>query len=109
MIRRPPRSTLFPYTTLFRSHVVDEAVAAQQNAVATLHGEASDIRSHLVIDPEGHRDHVLPRMVPGVVRGKLPPVDHLLNEGVVPRHLVNLPRVDDVRPGVAGVDRKSVV
>src|SRR3712207_7827875 len=24
MIRRPPRSTLFPYTTLFRSHVVDD-------------------------------------------------------------------------------------
>src|SRR3712207_7807444 len=24
MIRRPPRSTLFPYTTLFRSHHVDE-------------------------------------------------------------------------------------
>src|SRR2546422_5825526 len=23
MIRRPPRSTLFPYTTLFRSHTVD--------------------------------------------------------------------------------------
>src|SRR3989449_9512338 len=23
MIRRPPRSTLFPYTTLFRSHVQD--------------------------------------------------------------------------------------
>src|SRR2546427_6480034 len=23
MIRRPPRSTLFPYTTLFRSHPVD--------------------------------------------------------------------------------------
>src|SRR2546430_10800679 len=23
MIRRPPRSTLFPYTTLFRSHVED--------------------------------------------------------------------------------------
>src|SRR2546430_6015958 len=22
MIRRPPRSTLFPYTTLFRSHVI---------------------------------------------------------------------------------------
>src|SRR3712207_7375913 len=29
MIRRPPRSTLFPYTTLFRSHlaVVDDVVA----------------------------------------------------------------------------------
>src|SRR5256884_2194481 len=24
MIRRPPRSTLFPYTTLFRSHVLGE-------------------------------------------------------------------------------------
>src|SRR5256884_3184871 len=24
MIRRPPRSTLFPYTTLFRSHALDE-------------------------------------------------------------------------------------
>src|SRR2546429_4419165 len=24
MIRRPPRSTLFPYTTLFRSHFADD-------------------------------------------------------------------------------------
>src|SRR5688572_31302724 len=31
MIRRPPRSTLFPYTTLFRSHDVElfEELAAQ--------------------------------------------------------------------------------
>src|SRR3712207_6859122 len=28
MIRRPPRSTLFPYTTLFRSPVTKPAVAA---------------------------------------------------------------------------------
>src|SRR2546426_8334819 len=26
MIRRPPRSTLFPYTTLFRSRVVDGTI-----------------------------------------------------------------------------------
>src|SRR3712207_8674058 len=26
MIRRPPRSTLFPYTTLFRSKVLDDRV-----------------------------------------------------------------------------------
>src|SRR3712207_8626993 len=26
MIRRPPRSTLFPYTTLFRSHAVELAL-----------------------------------------------------------------------------------
>src|SRR3712207_7065968 len=30
MIRRPPRSTLFPYTTLFRS---DEAIASYRMAV----------------------------------------------------------------------------
>src|SRR5690349_12165216 len=29
MIRRPPRSTLFPYTTLFRSHDISEAVRDQ--------------------------------------------------------------------------------
>src|SRR2546423_6609883 len=34
MIRRPPRSTLFPYTTLFRSHPLPEIVSA---AVATDH------------------------------------------------------------------------
>src|SRR2546428_9917249 len=28
MIRRPPRSTLFPYTTLFRSHEGDEGLEA---------------------------------------------------------------------------------
>src|SRR5256885_16123496 len=29
MIRRPPRSTLFPYTTLFRAHLVLQALHAQ--------------------------------------------------------------------------------
>src|SRR5256885_9146094 len=29
MIRRPPRSTLFPYTTLFRSHLPDVAFSAK--------------------------------------------------------------------------------
>src|SRR5688572_31117922 len=40
MIRRPPRSTLFPYTTLFRSHVeIDER--AKTHTQATLPGQAS--------------------------------------------------------------------
>src|SRR3989442_7458735 len=30
MIRRPPRSTLFPYTTLFRSDLLEDVVAAEQ-------------------------------------------------------------------------------
>src|SRR3712207_9055950 len=33
MIRRPPRSTLFPYTTLFRSLALDAAVEALRHAV----------------------------------------------------------------------------
>src|SRR5256885_16011538 len=33
MIRRPPRSTLFPYTTLFRSDPGQPAAAASQRAV----------------------------------------------------------------------------
>src|SRR2546429_5333899 len=37
MIRRPPRSTLFPYTTLFRSHHV--APALDQQRLQALLGE----------------------------------------------------------------------
>src|SRR3712207_7487875 len=42
MIRRPPRSTLFPYTTLFRSHV----------------GELRDVglERHSVLQPDRDRD-----------------------------------------------------
>src|SRR5258708_8922341 len=42
MIRRPPRSTLFPYTTLFRSkqlvHVADIAVESPEEPIAKLAG-----------------------------------------------------------------------
>src|SRR3712207_7928225 len=34
MIRRPPRSTLFPYTTLFRSHAVEHEVAPVERGLA---------------------------------------------------------------------------
>src|SRR3712207_9073863 len=44
MIRRPPRSTLFPYTTLFRSHEVAEDLGARGGAHA---GGAEQ-----VLDPE---------------------------------------------------------
>src|SRR5438034_2567231 len=54
MIRRPPRSTLFPYTTLFRSRerwrdrnrlVVDPAIARELHAVAVHDGRIGDGRS----------------------------------------------------------------
>src|SRR3712207_6891713 len=36
MIRRPPRSTLFPYTTLFRSSLVQQLRARRGHVVADL-------------------------------------------------------------------------
>src|SRR5688572_31840698 len=35
MIRRPPRSTLFPYTTLFRSHVEEAPLPSSTGPGAT--------------------------------------------------------------------------
>src|SRR5256885_12350773 len=64
MIRRPPRSTLFPYTTLFRSvrarierhgagePVLDPPPALQSGAVGSSTGDRKSTRlnsSHLVI------------------------------------------------------------
>src|SRR3712207_7102248 len=52
MIRRPPRSTLFPYTTLFRSgdlrrKVVNDA-AAKARALADSHGRDADMAEQTV-------------------------------------------------------------
>src|SRR3712207_8363568 len=44
MIRRPPRSTLFPYTTLFRSQLGGAAVAVLPIAVRA-EGDSSNPRS----------------------------------------------------------------
>src|SRR2546430_11266128 len=37
MIRRPPRSTLFPYTTLFRSPTIRYLLKYLQSAIRNLH------------------------------------------------------------------------
>src|SRR3712207_7040820 len=65
MIRRPPRSTLFPYTTLFRSRAarpslfvrLAERVAAQE----PVHGDGADefrrpLRPRRRIDEEGRSE-----------------------------------------------------
>src|SRR3712207_7336408 len=41
MIRRPPRSTLFPYTTLFRS--VHDVIAVDQDGDPALAGQLVDL------------------------------------------------------------------
>src|SRR3712207_9261038 len=49
MIRRPPRSTLFPYTTLFRSLpvAVTAVVAAAENAVSGDAYRPADVVRHV--------------------------------------------------------------
>src|SRR2546430_13518816 len=43
MIRRPPRSTLFPYTTLFRSDVAVEFVEFARGAQWIIHNAPFDV------------------------------------------------------------------
>src|SRR2546422_5347252 len=58
MIRRPPRSTLFPYTTLFRSHGTvghDLAAADDQEARAALLHLRQHVgrEQHRAVAPQG--------------------------------------------------------
>src|SRR3712207_8785413 len=70
MIRRPPRSTLFPYTTLFRS---------VERPAAHLAGQPPDARPQHRLDDAGERvedpeqDHDLP-VVPAAEAGRVPEV-----------------------------------
>src|SRR3712207_6870306 len=75
MIRRPPRSTLFPYTTLFRSAVgrVGEHAAGEQVAV-----EVGDQRAHVA-----HAE----RLVHAVEAAVAP---HELLDGLLPVLLVRV-------------------
>src|SRR3712207_5521672 len=56
MIRRPPRSTLFPYTTLFRSDPVDRREGPAQHVVAAVELVRPLDRDHVagLLD---HADH----------------------------------------------------
>src|SRR2546426_3662897 len=49
MIRRPPRSTLFPYTTLFRSNGLNFRSAADPRVVAPQNGKGFDNASPLYV------------------------------------------------------------
>src|SRR2546427_5182309 len=64
MIRRPPRSTLFPYTTLFRSDAVskrfDRAIAADTVTLAVGRGEVLAL-----LGPSGSGKTTLLRLLAG--------------------------------------------
>src|SRR3712207_8323240 len=61
MIRRPPRSTLFPYTTLFRSIII--LVERQDMIGAALHGlEDQQVAGDMFVD-QVEREQGMPQMV----------------------------------------------
>src|SRR3712207_7188654 len=64
MIRRPPRSTLFPYTTLFRSRVelTEDFTPALQRALTS----SKPAILHCILDPEA----ITPSMSLSAIREK---------------------------------------
>src|SRR2546422_8172294 len=50
MIRRPPRSTLFPYTTLFRSLVVGDEHAGHVDLVVQATEPLAQLLAHLGVE-----------------------------------------------------------
>src|SRR3712207_7231717 len=51
MIRRPPRSTLFPYTTLFRSFVVGSEVTRHPDIARRIAADGNELGVHTFTHP----------------------------------------------------------
>src|SRR2546422_6383157 len=49
MIRRPPRSTLFPYTTLFRSLAQSGVPIAPDDDAGTLHDKLAALGAEMIV------------------------------------------------------------
>src|SRR3712207_530418 len=94
MIRRPPRSTLFPYTTLFRSD--DRAELRPEQRTGRTDVEAGSVRAVLA-DVGGHQPPEVGVLRP-VDRGRL--VDRPAVEGTALGELVG----DRAERGHAQVD-----
>src|SRR3712207_7052638 len=58
MIRRPPRSTLFPYTTLFRSHVLQRLLCRRPGGHLRISREAqAGVEGQVEESRPGHVEH----------------------------------------------------
>src|SRR3712207_3222539 len=91
MIRRPPRSTLLPYTTLFRSVVVAYVIAP-----------SGRVRAEGVIEARDEPRPALPSLgLPGLLR-EVEHLTHLLGDGHAPAY-------ESVRPSAHPPDRRGRV
>src|SRR5260221_6152482 len=74
MIRRPPRSTLFPYTTLFRSADLDEAVAGVVKSAFGYQGQKCSACSRAIVLDSVY-DQFLPRLIEATRSLKVGPAE----------------------------------
>src|SRR2546426_3218609 len=86
MIRRPPRSTLFPYTTLFRSaqarravHQLDRALSARLDELRTELLELEALIAYEIDFPDEDEGPVAPERVVQAWRAARDPIARLLD------------------------------
>src|SRR3989454_2389956 len=65
MIRRPPRSTLFPYTTLFRSLLMQTTVSVM--AIAIVRERERGTLEALVVSPIRRWELLLGKIIPNLL------------------------------------------
>src|SRR5258708_23423321 len=76
MIRRPPRSTLFPYTTLFRSSALNRLNGAR-HSIEKLREIAQNVEAQIIRVPTGAQDYY-PAMRSEEHTSELQSPDHLV-------------------------------
>src|SRR3712207_9364235 len=109
MIRRPPRSTLFPYTTLFRSQLPD--APAPLFELESYRTSVEHWGNGVVVSEATVKVHVDGERIISTAEGNGPvnALDNALRQALVSRH----PRLADVALADYTVrilgDRKSVV
>src|SRR5258708_20262805 len=84
MIRRPPRSTLFPYTTLFRSIHDDQEQADERQVQTMLHHDVADRhRSEEHTSELQSPDHLVCRLLLEKKKNTPPPWRPLSSESIL--------------------------